>query len=122
MICNNCGSQQVEGSKFCSNCGAALGAPATQSFRPTARQGRGGLILTLGVLSLVLAGPFTGIPAWIMGHRDIKNINAGTIDPSERGLTTAGMVMGIIGTCFGGIVVIGITVAVLISLFSAGRW
>src|ERR1043165_6402333 len=117
MTGNNCGTQQAEGSKFCANCGAALVAmqapmaaqPSTQSHRP----GRGGMILALGILSLVMAGPFTGIPAWIMGHRDIKNIQSGAIDPAERGLTMAGMVLGIIGTCFGGLVILGIMIAVV---------
>ncbi|HEV8538671.1 MAG TPA: zinc ribbon domain-containing protein [Bacteroidota bacterium] len=120
MVCNNCNSQQPEGSKFCSNCGAAIEPAAAtqpqQPARPALRQGRGGVILTLGILALVLTGPITGIPAWVMGHSDMKSINAGLIDQSERGLTTAGMVLGIIGTCLGALVLIGIFIVILVSL------
>ena len=35
---------------------------------------RGTLILVLGILSLVLCGFFTGIPAWIMGKGDLEKI------------------------------------------------
>jgi hypothetical protein len=51
---------------------------------------RGVLILILGILSFVLCGIFTAIPAWIMGNHDLKEMNAGAMDPSGRGLTNAG--------------------------------
>ena len=58
---------------------------------------RGTLILVLGILSLIVCG-FLGIPAWIMGSNDLKEINAGTMDPSGRSLTNAGRICGMIGT------------------------
>jgi hypothetical protein len=57
---------------------------------------RGTLILVLGILSLVLCGIFTGIPAWIMGSGDLKQMDAGTMDPSGRSLTNAGRICGMI--------------------------
>lgn len=57
-------------------------------------------------------GPFTGIPAWIMGHHDLKEIRAGLISQGEYSLTTAGMVLGIIGTCIGALVLLFIIVAI----------
>lgn len=57
---------------------------------------RGVLILILGILSLVLCGIFTAIPAWIMGNSDLKEIDAGTMDPAGRGMTQAGKILGII--------------------------
>jgi hypothetical protein len=59
---------------------------------------RGVLILILGILGFVLCGPFTAIPAWIMGNGDIKQMNAGTMDPSGRGMTNAGRILGMIET------------------------
>jgi hypothetical protein len=56
---------------------------------------RGGLILTLGILGLVLCH-FLGIPAWIMGSADLKEIRAGRMDPAGQGLTQAGKILGII--------------------------
>lgn len=59
--------------------------------------GRGGIILTLGILSLVvcaLLGPF----AWVMGQRDLTKMRTGRMDPSDRPLAQGGMICGIIGT------------------------
>ena len=40
---------------------------------------------------------FFSIPAWVMGAADLKEIDAGRMDPAGRGLTQAGMILGIIG-------------------------
>jgi len=58
---------------------------------------RGTLILVLGILSLVVCAPL-GIAAWMMGSGDMKEMDAGTMDPSGRGSTQAGKICGIIGT------------------------
>ena len=57
---------------------------------------RGTLILVLGILSLVLCGFFTGIPAWIMGKGDLEKIKGGMMDPEGAGMTKAGMICGMI--------------------------
>ena len=71
---------------------------------------RGVLILILGILSLVGCGIIAGIPAWIMGSGDLKEIDAGTMDPSGRGLTQAGKILGMIATILFiiGVVVVGL--------------
>jgi hypothetical protein len=78
---------------------------------------RAGLILTLGILSLVL--PFTcgalgavvgivmGPIAWIMGTTDLRQIQAGNMDPDGQGNTRAGQVCGIIGTCISVLFMLG---------------
>ena len=71
---------------------------------------RGTLILILGILSLVCCTIFTGIPAWIMGSADLKEMDAGTMDPEGRGITNAGKICGMIG-CILTIVVIVFQVA-----------
>jgi len=58
---------------------------------------RGNLILILGILSLVLCAPL-GIFAWVMGNKDIKEMNAGLMNPAGRSTTNAGRICGIIGT------------------------
>lgn len=58
---------------------------------------RGVLVLVLGILGLVLCFP-CGIAAWILGSGDLRQIDAGTMDPTGRGLTHAGKVLGIIST------------------------
>ncbi|NBB95889.1 MAG: hypothetical protein GVY16_09150 [Planctomycetes bacterium] len=58
---------------------------------------RGGTILDPGILGLVCCG-ICGICAWVMGSGDMKQINAGVMDPSGKGVTQAGKILGIIGT------------------------
>ena len=71
---------------------------------------RGTLVLVFGILGLVLCAPF-GIAAWIMGSGDLKQMDAGQMEPSGRGLTNAGKICGIIATVLLGI---GIVVSVLL--------
>jgi formylglycine-generating enzyme required for sulfatase activity len=66
---------------------------------------RGTLILVFGILGIVACFPI-GIAAWIMGGRDLKEMQAGTMDPSGRGSTSAGRVCGMIGTLLAGIMVV----------------
>jgi len=68
---------------------------------------RGTLILILGIVSILFCGFLTGIPAWIMGSADLKEMTAGTMDPSGRGQTQAGKVLGIIGTVLSVLSLIG---------------
>lgn len=80
-------------------------------------------MLTLGILSIVfptlamlvccccplipgaggLVGLGLGIPALLMGKRDLKLMDEGRMDPSGRGMTNGGMICGIIGTILGGL-------------------
>lgn len=62
---------------------------------------RGGVILTLGILSLACCGIIFGPMAWIMGQNDLAAIRAGNMDPEGEGLTNAGRICGIVGTIFG---------------------
>ena len=86
---------------------------------------RGGLILGLGISGVVISvigfllcavlpvfALGLSIPAWVMGRNDLRAIDAGAMDPTGRGSTMAGMVMGIVGTVLGGLAALG-TVAVL---------
>ena len=68
---------------------------------------RGTLILILGILSLVMCGIFTGIPAWIMGKGDLEAMANGTMDPSGEGLTKAGKICGLISVILTGIAIVG---------------
>ncbi len=87
--------------------GATFTSPATNPYSTPATSGqrvqrpyqphRGGMILTFGILGFACCQIFA-IVAWVMGHQDLKEINAGRMDPQGRGLTQAGMIIGIIGT------------------------
>jgi hypothetical protein len=67
---------------------------------------RGGTILTLGILSIVLVlgctfAGFIGIAPWTMATADLRAMREGQMDPEGRGTTIAGMIMGIIGIVLG---------------------
>lgn len=57
---------------------------------------RGVLVLVFGILGMMMCGAF-GIAAWMMGKNDMKEINAGRMDPEGRSLTQVGYILGIVG-------------------------
>ncbi len=69
---------------------------------------RGGLIMTLGLMSLILTfcgfAPLTlglAIPAMLMGKKDLKLMRERKMDRSGEGNTKAGFITGIIGLVLG---------------------
>lgn len=81
--------------------------PQPQSF---VAPHRGVLILVLGILSLTVCAPL-GIAPWIMGSGDLKKMKAGVMDPEGKGLTTGGMICGIVSSI---LLVLGIVFYVVI--------
>jgi len=57
---------------------------------------RGVAILVLGILGIVVCF-ICGIIAWVMGNNDLREMAAGIMDPSGRGMTQAGKICGMIG-------------------------
>lgn len=96
---------------------------------------RGGLILTLGILSIVfpvlgwlvccccplipggtgLIGVGLGLPAFLMGKRDLAFMREGRMDPSGQGMTNGGMICGLIGLILGGL---SVAVAILMVILN----
>ncbi len=56
---------------------------------------RGVVVLVLGILGIVVC-TICGIIAWVMGNGDLREMAAGTMDPSGRGMTQAGKICGMI--------------------------
>jgi hypothetical protein len=112
--------------------------PWEQPDRPGIRRDcephRGAIVLTLGITSIVagvlslplmfccgifaLAGPLVGLPcgivAIVMGRRDLRDMQAGTMDPQGRGQTHAGFICGIAGAASCGLAVLGFVVLITI--------
>ncbi len=65
--------------------------------------------LVLGILSVVCL-PILGPVAWVIANTEIRAIDEGRRDPSNRGTAMAGKVLGIIGTVF-------IAIAILVFAF-----
>jgi len=65
--------------------------------RPQIQPHRASVVLILGILSICCVGaPVTGIIAWLLGASDIKEMDAGRMDPSGRGQTQTGKVLGMV--------------------------
>lgn len=77
---------------------------------------RGTLILVLGILGLVVC-QIVGIVAWVMGSSDLKEMAAGTMDPSGRGMTQAGKICGII-SCI--LMILGLLFVIAIFVLGLG--
>ena len=71
------------------------------------------MILVFGILGLVICGPL-GIVAWVLGSGDLKEMDAGAMDPAGRGSTNAGKICGIIATI---LMIIGVIVGAIFVLF-----
>jgi len=56
---------------------------------------RGVVVLVLGILGIVVCF-ICGIIAWVMGNNDLRQMDAGAMDPSGRGMTQAGKICGMI--------------------------
>lgn len=110
MYCQNCGTQLAENSNQCPNCGQGYAK----------EQGRGVTILIFGILSLVSLGPFLGIPAWVMGYNDLNKIKNGIIPVSEKGMTQAGMILGIISVVLTILLILAIA-AILVIAFMVNK-
>lgn len=76
-----------------------------------------GLILAMGIMSFLVCG-ICGIIAWVMGSGALKDIQAGRMDPANKGLVQVGYYLGMASVllhifCIGGYVI-------LIAFFAIG--
>lgn len=82
---------------------------------------RGGLVLGLGIAGLALMsacglGFALGLPAWIMGARDLGQMAAGRMDPGGHGMTRAGKICGAVATVLGLLILLIYGVAILLGI------
>ena len=105
---------------------SGLSHSQTQTEQSYYESHRGGLILGLGITSIVIVflcgilpvGIFFGIPAWIMGRLDMRKLNAGEMDPSGIGATKAGLICGIIGTIISLLIIVAVVGLILVGIES----
>jgi len=79
---------------------------------------RATLILVLGILSLVICAPL-GIAAWIMGNKDLREMDAGVMDPSGRSLTNGGRICGIIAVVLLALSIIAVVLMLALGVLGA---
>jgi hypothetical protein len=61
---------------------------------------RSPVILALGIAAIIILGPITGIPAWIMANQDLRDLHAAFLPPSASNSLSLGRILAIIGTFF----------------------
>jgi len=105
MYCKNCGEQFPPEVKFCQKCGTQVEQLNTQPVAPTLSQqmrfparDRGPVIIALGILAIIIFGPFTGVPGWVMANQDLNDIRSGFIPGTSYGTVRTGKTLNIIGT------------------------
>jgi hypothetical protein len=76
-------------------------SPAASPAAPQAplKAHRGGAVLALGILGLVVCF-ILGVIAWVMGNNDLREMDVGVMDPVGRSMTQAGKVCGIVSVVF----------------------
>ena len=79
---------------------------------------RGAVILVLGILGLLLCFIF-GIAAWVMANNDLREIDAGQMDPKGRDLTQAGKICGIVGIVLQGLGILAQLLIIIVGLGGA---
>lgn len=109
--CPNCGESVLVTASKCKHCKEWIGEedegsddqdysrPSAGNSRRYVEPHRGGTILTLGILSLIICAPL-GVFAWSMGGSDLSKMRMDRMDRSGEGSTRAGYVCGIIGSIF----------------------
>jgi GYF domain 2 len=76
--------------------GSAMNGPAGFAPRRYVAAHRGALILILGLMGLFIQCPLFPFMSWVMGSNDLREMEAGRMDPAGRDLTRAGMIIGMI--------------------------
>jgi K+ transporter len=82
------------------------------------RPHRANLVLILGILGVLCTCLPLGIVAWVIGHQELKDMDAGLVDPAGRGAVQAGKILGIVSValwCLGALVGLGFVVFGLLS-------
>jgi len=81
--------------------------------QPPARPHRGGVILALGIIGIICCF-ICGIIAWVLGNNDLKEMDAGRMDPSGRGLTQAGKICGMVSVI---LLIVGLVMTLIWMIF-----
>jgi len=99
--CPYCSESILINAIKCKHCGERLDGSGGSGSNPrrNLEPHRGGLIPTLGILSLFMFPPL-GIFAWIMGAGDLSKMHNGFMDNSGEGPTRGGYICGMLSTIF----------------------
>jgi hypothetical protein len=84
---------------------------------------RSTVVVILGVFALLILGPLTGIPAWVIANSDLNDLRSGYIHPSRLSSIRSARTLAIVGTFLSPIwlfVEAVVAFVILAMLFTAG--
>jgi hypothetical protein len=135
-LCPQCDKPNPPNAQRCRHCGAEFDTGSDpwegRGVRRDSEPHRGQTVITLGVISAVCGGiamvgcsPLSvfglglGIPAWVMGQRDLKKMRAGVMDARGEAQTRSGWICGIVGTILSilGILVLAFVITLEVFMF-----
>jgi hypothetical protein len=64
----------------------------------TLKAHRGDVMVLMGILSLIVGPPIVSVITWVLAHKDLKEMDAGTMDPAGRSKTRMGRLLAIVST------------------------
>src|ERR1043165_7308678 len=101
--------------RHCTRTGGPMSQiPSSPTYGVGLRPHRGTLVLVLGILSIIVCQIILGPIAWAMASGDLKEMDAGRMDPSGRGNTHAAKILGIVGTIMG---ILGLVLGIVYFVF-----
>ncbi|HEY1860513.1 MAG TPA: hypothetical protein VGG61_09180 [Gemmataceae bacterium] len=132
--CKYCGEEFEDDDEYEEERPSRRGRKRGRGVRRDSLPHRGGMVLTLGIISVVsvvldvllsccclpagwvmsLVGLGTGIPAWILGQRDLAKMRTGEMDPTGKGSTQGGWICGMIGTILSVLILVGSVIFIAI--------
>jgi hypothetical protein len=77
------------------------------------------IALVLGILSYVTCGIFAAIPAWILGKKELSEIDAGRSPENGRTLAKIGMWLGIVNVILTVLGLIAFMILLALGVFSS---
>ena len=90
--------------------------PGYNPYQSFAYPERGGTILVMGILSLVVCS-ILGPIAWSMGSEELRRIDSGQTSPQQRGSAQAGRICGIISSV---LLIFAVIMIVFVLIVAAG--
>ena len=75
--------------------------------------------LVLGILSYIICGLFAAIPAWVIGKKELNEINAGRSPEAGKTLATIGMWLGIINVILSIIAIVAVAFLFMLGVLSS---